>query len=118
MTFSFHPEAQAEFEAAIEYYENCETGLGYDFFIEAHSTVQNILNYPLAWPILETDMRRCLVNRFPFGIIYSIEKNEIYILAVMHQRQHPDYWKSRRLAKLGGTENKMEKVPRRKSAGL
>lgn len=95
MTFSFHPEAQGEFEAAIEYYENCEAGLGYDFFIEVHSTVQNIVNYPAAWPILEGDIRRCLVNRFPFGIIYSIEESDIYILAVMHQRQHPDHWKSR-----------------------
>lgn len=28
MTFEFHPEAEEEFLAAIEYYENCEQGLG------------------------------------------------------------------------------------------
>ena len=95
MTFSFHPEAEAEFIRAIEYYENSERGLGYDFSIEVHSAIQNILKYPTAWPIMEEDIRRCLVNRFPYGVIYSIEGNEIFILAVMHLRRHPDYWKKR-----------------------
>jgi toxin ParE1/3/4 len=95
MTFSFHPEAKDEFNEAIEYYEDCESGLGYDFSIEVHAAIQNIVNYPTAWPIVEEDVRRCLVNRFPYGIIYSIERGEIFILAVMHLRRHPDYWKTR-----------------------
>jgi hypothetical protein len=95
MTFSFHPEAKDEFNEAIEYYEDCESGLGYDFSIEVHAAKQNIVNYPTAWPIVEEDVRRCLVNRFPYGIIYSIERGEIFILAVMHLRRHPDYWKTR-----------------------
>lgn len=95
MTFSFHPEAKEEFNKAIEYYETCESGLGYDFSIEVHATIQNIVSYPTAWPIVEEDIRRCLVNRFPYGIIYSIERDGIFILAVMHQHRHPDYWKNR-----------------------
>jgi len=65
MTFSFHPEAEEEFNQAIEYYENNEIGLGYDFSIEVHSAIQNIISFPTAWPIIEEDMRRCLVKRFP-----------------------------------------------------
>lgn len=95
MTFSFHPEAEKEFLEAIEYYEERELGLGYDFSIEVFSTIQNIVTYPTAWPVIEEDFRRCLVNRFPYGVIYSIEGNEIFILAVMHLRRHPNYWKSR-----------------------
>jgi hypothetical protein len=37
MTFSFHPEAKDEFNEAIEYYEDCESGLGYDFSIGVHA---------------------------------------------------------------------------------
>ncbi len=96
MTFSFHPEAESEFNEAIEYYKNNEPGLGYDFSIEVHSAIENIVNYPTAWPILEDNIRRCLVRRFPFGVIYSIEQDEIFILAVMHLRRHPEYWKNRR----------------------
>ncbi len=95
MTFSFHPEAEYEFLSSINYYEECEEGLGYDFSIEIYSTVQNIIDYPMAWPILEDDVRRCLTNRFPYGIIYSIEPNEIFILAVMNLHRDPEYWKHR-----------------------
>ena len=95
MTFSFHPEAELEFLEAINYYEDREHGLGYDFAIEVFNTIQNIINYPTAWPIIEEDVRRCLVNRFPYGVIYGIEQDEIFILAVMHLHRHPDYWKNR-----------------------
>ncbi len=95
MKFSFHPEAETEFNAAIDYYEECEPGLGYDFSIEVFAGIQNIVSHPSAWPVMEEDVRRCLVNRFPFGIIYSTEQNGIFILAIMHLRRHPDYWKDR-----------------------
>jgi hypothetical protein len=48
MIFDFHPEAQTEFFKAIDYYEACEDGLGYDFAIEVYSTIQNILGFPAA----------------------------------------------------------------------
>ena len=95
MTFSFHPEAEAEFNESIEYYEEREQGLGYDFSIEVFECIQKIVNYPTAWPVIEEDIRRCLVNRFPYGIIYSIEQSGIFVLAVMHLSRHPDYWKNR-----------------------
>ncbi|HIP58812.1 MAG TPA: hypothetical protein EYH01_00115 [Campylobacterales bacterium] len=39
--------------------------------------------------------RRCLVNRFPFGLVYRIEGDTIVIVAVMHLSRKPDYWYSR-----------------------
>jgi hypothetical protein len=96
MTFDFHPESEGEFLEAIEYYESCLSGLGEDFSLEVNSAVQNILSHMHAWPILEGDVRRCLTNRFPYGVLYSIESDRIHILAVMHLHRHPDYWKSRR----------------------
>lgn len=98
MTYLFHPEAEAEFFAAIDYYEERERGLGFDFAIEVHSTVGNILRFPTAWPILEGDMRRCVLRRFPYGVVYSQHEDMIFILAVMHLRRDPDYWKRRALS--------------------
>lgn len=95
MKYVFHPEAEAEFLAAIDYYEGCEPGLGYDFSIEVHSTIGNILSFPKAWPVLEDDIRRCLTRRFPYGIVYSQDGDVIFILAVMHLHRDPDYWKDR-----------------------
>lgn len=96
MTFAFHPEAETEFYAAIDYYEECEAGLGLDFSIEVFTAIQNIVDYPAAWPVLDDDVRRCLVHRFPYGVLYSIEPDRLYILAVMPLHRDPDYWKERR----------------------
>jgi hypothetical protein len=94
-SISFHPEAEVEFTGDIEYYEGCELGIGYDFSIEIFTCIQNIVKYPTAWPSMEENIRRCLVNRFPYGVIYSVEHDAVSILAVMHLRRHPDYWKNR-----------------------
>lgn len=95
MKYVFHPEAEAEFFTAIDYYEGCEPGLGYDFAVEVHSTIENILSYPNAWPILVENIRRCQTCRFPYGIIYIIDENVLIVLAVMHLHRAPDYWKNR-----------------------
>ncbi|PIP84572.1 MAG: plasmid stabilization protein [Elusimicrobia bacterium CG_4_9_14_3_um_filter_62_55] len=95
MTCAFHPEALTEFEEAVEFYERSQTGLGWDLSIEVRCTIGNIVRHPSAWPVLEGNVRRCLTRRFPFGVIYAIEGADILILAVMHLRRHPDYWKSR-----------------------
>ena len=95
MTFSFHPEAEAELSAAIEYYEDREAGLGYDFSLEVLASIRNILAHPTAWPVMEEGVRRCLVNRFPFGVLYSLEPTGVFVIAVMHLRRRPNHWKDR-----------------------
>ncbi len=96
MKYVFHPEAEVEFVSAIDYYEDCEQGLGYDFAVEVYSTLENSLGFPKAWPILEDDIRRCQTRRFPYGIIYVINNEDVlFILAVMHLHRDPEYWKDR-----------------------
>ena len=95
MKYAFHPEAESEFLDAIDYYEACELGLGYDFAMEVHSTIENILSFPYVWTILEEGIRRCQIRRFPYGIVYSQDAGVIFVLAVMHLHRDPDYWKDR-----------------------
>ena len=95
MNYSFHPEAEAEFIAGVSYYESCDPGLGLDFSREVYATIQNALDHPAVWPVIEDEVRRCLVRRFPYGVLYSVEPNGIFILAVMHLHRDPDYWKNR-----------------------
>lgn len=96
MNYSFHPDAEEEFNQAIDYYEEIEAGLGYDFAGEVYTTIQRSLIYPKAWPVLEGDVRRCLVSRFPYGVLYSVEQGELFILAIMNLHRDPDYWSDRR----------------------
>ena len=95
MKYSFHPEAEAEFSQAIVYYEERESSLGYDFAVEIYSAIERAVCHPRAWPIIEDGLRRALVSRFPYGIIYSEEGGELFVVAVMHLHRDPEYWKIR-----------------------
>jgi hypothetical protein len=95
MKYSFHPEAKEEFLAAISYFEECRSGLGYEFSKEVFSTIQRIIHFPSAWSKFSENTRRCLTNRFPFGVIYQIIEKEVMIIAVMQLNREPGYWKKR-----------------------
>jgi plasmid stabilization system protein ParE len=96
MSFSFHPEAEEEFNQAIDYYEEIESGLGYDFALEVYSAIKRSVEFPKAWAELDGEIRRSLVRRFPYGVLYSEEQEGIFIVAVMSLHRKPGYWKHRR----------------------
>lgn len=95
MSYRFHPEAEVELNLSIDYYESIEPGLGYDFAIEVYDTIQRVVELPKAWTTIDGDVRRSLVKRFPYGVLYSEESTGILILAVMNLHRAPDYWKHR-----------------------
>lgn len=97
MQILFHPEAQAELNYAINYYEDSVPSLGYQFAIEVFAAVERIKSNPRLWPLLNDEVRRCLIHRFPYGIIYSIDdvQSTVLILAVMHLHREPGYWSER-----------------------
>ena len=96
MKSAFHPEAREEFLAAIDLYNQTEPGLGLDFAGEINAAVELIEAFPSAWTPVDFEMRRCLVRRFPYALLYVVEKDVVMIYAVMHVHRDPDYWKSRR----------------------
>lgn len=96
MSFRFHPEAERELREAVDYYEEIEPGLGYDLSVELYSAVQRAVSYPKAWPVLDGDIRRALVRRFPYGVLYSEEEGMLLIIAVMNLHREPGYWKGQR----------------------
>ncbi|MGQ3685500.1 MAG: type II toxin-antitoxin system RelE/ParE family toxin [Candidatus Loosdrechtia sp.] len=95
MSFHFHPDAEIELSESIQYYEDVEPGLCQDFAVEVYSAVQRAIAYPRAWMVLEGDVRRALVRRFPYGVLYSEEDDGILIVAVMHLHRAPGFWKGR-----------------------
>lgn len=95
MNYAFHPEAEAEFLDAIAYYEERAPGLGLDFSAEVRAAIQRILAFPKAWQVLDGDIRRALVHRFPYGVLYAVEENRIWIVAAMNLHRRPEYWRER-----------------------
>jgi len=96
MMISFHPDVVEELNAAVDYYENLAEGLGVEFADEVFSGIELISRFPEAWSDLSSGFRRCLIRRFPYGLIYRKDNDEIYILAIMQMNREPGYWKSRR----------------------
>jgi plasmid stabilization system protein ParE len=92
----FHPEAQDELNAAAQFYEHQAEGLGLDFIMTVHRTSERLLESPASGSPFGRRLRRLLVPTFPYGLLYRVEPERIYIIAVMHLHRRPGYWRSRR----------------------
>jgi plasmid stabilization system protein ParE len=95
MRLIYHPHARAELVHTANYYENRLPGLGTQLRDEADRTAAKILKAPRQWRIIESDIRRALMRRFPFALYYRIFPDHVQILAVRHHKRHPDYWRYR-----------------------
>ena len=95
MSFYFHPLANSELAEAVQHYEECQIGLGLDFAEEVYAAIERISKYPDAWFELSRNTRRCLLNRFPYGVIFQFKSGTIYIIAIAHLHRRPGYWKDR-----------------------
>lgn len=96
MTYRFHDEALDEYEDAALRYRKIRHRLG-DAFVDAvERGIDDILEFPDAFPEVEEGVRRHLVRRFPFGIFYVIEPDgTLFIVGVSHLKRRPGYWHSR-----------------------
>jgi plasmid stabilization system protein ParE len=95
MKISFLDAAQFEFDDTIDYYDEQQPGLGFEFAEEVEQALERINHYPEAWSPLSLRVRRCLVNRFPYSVIYEVRSELLIIVAIQNHHQEPDSWRSR-----------------------
>ncbi len=95
MKVKFLLPARREFIEAVKYYEQQRPGLGKDFRDQVYAAIERITAFPDGWHLLRDDIRRCQTQRFPYGVIYTVESGELIIIAVAHLHRQPDYWRSR-----------------------
>ncbi|MCF8455003.1 MAG: type II toxin-antitoxin system RelE/ParE family toxin [Bacteroidales bacterium] len=87
--------ASNELEDAVEYYDDKVKGLGKKFKEEIKSGIKRIREHPQMWQEEKYGIRRYLLYRFPFKILFSIEKDYILIVAIAHCHRRPNYWINR-----------------------
>lgn len=97
---SLSREAIEELAEAATWYETRQPGLADRFLEEIDHTQHSIQSQPLAFPKLATtsgdlEIRRALLPRFPYALVFIELQTETRILAVAHVKRHPDYWLSR-----------------------
>ena len=94
MRIELHPEADAEFAAQVEYYEDRQAGLGRKFYREVIGCLEWIAAHP-SLPRLRKDYRRVNLQVFPFYVAYAVEWDLVWVLAVAHGYRRPGYWRKR-----------------------
>ena len=95
MDVYFYDSAEAEFDAAVQYYDGQAPGLGRQFRQAVCDALNRIRQFPDAYSPISRRTRRCLVGRFPYGIVYRHSQNGITVVAVAHLHRRPGYWKPR-----------------------
>jgi len=91
----FRVEAQAEFDRAFDWYEQQRRGLGVEFLICVTEVLERIQSFPEACELVVEDVRRAIIAKFPYLVMYKVEPDRIVILAVFHSKRDPQIWKDR-----------------------
>lgn len=94
------PEAVLELIEAAAWYETRQPGLAIRFLQEIDQAQQAIQSRPksflqLANMAVDLEVRRALLPRFPYALVFLELQTEIRVLAVAHAKRHPDYWLNR-----------------------
>lgn len=95
MRLEFHPEAEVEFIDAALHYETEVPGLGERFATEVRRAAYLLRDHPAIGQQPDPDLRRFVLPRFPFMLIYSATPDVLLIEAVAHQSRLPGYWRTR-----------------------
>ena len=95
MKSRFRAQAEAELREATIWYEARSLGLGAEFLRSVDAALAAIERHPLAFPIVYRNMRRAVLRRFPYSIIYELSETEILIVACIHGRRDPKRWQER-----------------------
>lgn len=97
MKVEYHPAIEAEVRAVQTYYEDRSPGLGRQFLDDFERQVLALAAQPERWMVIEADIRRCLMRRFPYVIYFRcLDPERIRITVIKHQRRHPQYGRERK----------------------
>ena len=92
---SIRKEAEVDIAEAYQYYESCRTDLGSDFVLCIEESLARIQKNPKQYERIYKRVHRALVRRFPFGIYYVIDQENISVIGVLHARKNPLHLQSR-----------------------
>ena len=79
----------------MDHYEDQARGLGAEFLDELERAVRLAVEHPDAGSPLGGAIRRWLVRRFPYAVVYRADVRPVRVLAVAHTRRRPRYWLGR-----------------------
>ena len=94
------PPAESDIRAAFEWYEEQVPGLGHEFLVSLRSCFGRLERTPEMFSHLLEPVRRAKLDRFPFGVLYTLKDEAVFVLGVFHHKRNPSSWVRR--AKIWG----------------
>lgn len=89
------PEAEFDLAQAAIFLETRVPGLGADFTAQADSAIDRLRENPRVGTELNPGVRKLMIRRFPYNLIYRVLPDFVLVLAVAHHRRRPGYWRER-----------------------
>lgn len=89
------PEAEADIAEARAWYEEKREGLGEEFILSVEAGLEHIRRAPAGASEVLPGVRRVIVRRFPYGLFYRVDDDQIAVLAVYHSKRDPRGWQER-----------------------
>jgi plasmid stabilization system protein ParE len=90
-----HRAARLELDEAALWYEERRVDLGIEFIAEIDRCLEVIAEYPELAAVVDEDIRRIPVKRFPYSIYYRLEAERIVVLAIFQGKRDPAIWRRR-----------------------
>ena len=87
--------AKAETEAAYRWYEREREGLGEEFLQAVDRVVGIIADYPEGFPVVHRDIRRAVLKRFPYSVLYRLKAGHVIVVGCFHSKRDPKSWQAR-----------------------
>ena len=106
LEIALHESADEEFKAAIRFYESRLTGLGNTFYGRVSEALDLVLAQPFADQVVSDNYRRCLIRQFPYSIVYRVESDRIYVLAVAPLESQAGLLENTELTKNARSQNR------------
>ena len=92
----YHEAAEDEFLNEIGYLEAQAKGIGRSFSAEVRRAESLIAQFPESAAEIRPGIRKRILRKFRYSLIYTIEKDGLLILALAHHSRRPGYWIGRR----------------------
>jgi plasmid stabilization system protein ParE len=95
LKINVRPAALDELERAWSWYEEQRLRLGDEFRACVDAALAAAARDPRAYPRVDGELRRVLIRRYPYAVMYPVEADRVEVVAVFHGARDPREWRRR-----------------------
>jgi plasmid stabilization system protein ParE len=88
--------AQTDIRDALNWYNHIQTHLRVRLADDIDGLLDRLGQWPLQFPVILRDVRRAVLNRFPYALYFFIEPETVVVIAFLHTSRNPTLWQTRR----------------------